>query len=175
MLEKISDEVFYLRGDMRLLKGGMVRFLQRQAESNPRQRCRICIHESPDAPIHEMFIAHGRNVFVPPHAHMSRSETFTVLSGLVTVFLLDSGGNYLDSIPMGDISTGRSLCVHIPAGQWHSQAFESDMVIFHEVTSGPFLPQDTKALWDTNDDKQKTHQKNFLNGLRHAARQRERL
>jgi cupin fold WbuC family metalloprotein len=149
MLEKISDEVYYLKGKHRVIDANLLDFLREKAERNPRRRCRICLHDAPDALIHEMFIAHGRDVFVPPHAHLNRGESFTVLSGLATLFLLDGQGRPTEQIPMGEQGSGRAVCVFVPANQWHTQVFESDMVIFHEVTSGPFEPSQNVTLWDT--------------------------
>ncbi|MBU1230490.1 MAG: WbuC family cupin fold metalloprotein [Proteobacteria bacterium] len=138
MLERINDEVYYLRGDARVLDAKALELVEAKAMSNPRLRCRICMHASPDAAIHEMFLAHGRDVYVPPHAHGDRAESFTVITGLVTVFLFDAEGRVERIVPMGPAGSGRALSVYIPAGLCHTQIFESDVVVFHEVTSGPF-------------------------------------
>lgn len=168
MLERISDEVYYLRGDIRVVDHPLFNFLETAAKENPRQRCRICLHDNPAAPIHEMIIAHRKNVFVPPHVHLDQAETFTILSGLATLHLLNESGRLLHSIPLGDIHSQRSTCINIPKGQWHTQSFESEVVIFYEVTSGPFSPKRSRNLWDVDGPEHEKHMREFLNTLAQA-------
>jgi cupin fold WbuC family metalloprotein len=161
MLERINDEVYYLRADRpeggpdgsRTLDAEALTFLVDKARANPRGRCRICTHADPAAAIHEMFIAHGREVYVPPHAHTDRAESLSIVSGLATLFLLDERGGVASAVRLGPAGSGRALTVVIPAGLTHTQVFESDMVVFHEVTSGPFNPAAaTRAAYAPADD-----------------------
>jgi len=161
MLDRLSDEVYYLRGPVRTITADLVSFLREAALASPRGRCRICLHDHPDAPVHEMFIAHTRDVLVPPHAHFDKSESFTVVSGLATVYLLDDSGKVQEKIALGAGCSDRAACVRMQAGQWHTQRFESDVAIFYEVSSGPFQPEHTRTLWDPQSPGHAEHQQRF--------------
>lgn len=150
MLKKISDEVFYLQENVRVVTEPMLEFIKQQALRNPRQRCRLCLHSTPEDALHEMIIVHTKDVFVPPHVHSAKAESFSIISGKATLYLLNSSGQPTEAIPLGEPGSGRALCAKIPAGQWHTQRFESDVAVFYEVTSGPFTPQGTATLWDAN-------------------------
>lgn len=140
----LSPEVIYLRGEPRAIACAELDALARRAAANPRRRCRICLHQDPTDRIHQMIIAHGREVYVPPHAHRCRDESFMVIAGLATVFFFSDAGDLEQVLPMGDVSSGRTISLQIPGDRWHAQVFESEMVLFHEVTAGPFDPTSSR-------------------------------
>ncbi|MCK6488381.1 MAG: WbuC family cupin fold metalloprotein [Planctomycetes bacterium] len=135
-----SPDVLYHAGGERGITADDLRLLAARARASARWRCRICLHAGPQAAIHEMFIAHMDRVHVPPHAHRVHDESFTVVEGLATVVLFDDAGGIERTVALGPPGSGRQLSLVVPHGRWHGQVFESEMVIFHEVTGGPFDP-----------------------------------
>src|SRR6266851_9556628 len=76
-----SPEVYY--SDARVVLAGQedVAFVKAAAAANPRGRARLCTHRGTDDALHEMLIVHRRDVYVRPHAHIGKNESFLALGG----------------------------------------------------------------------------------------------
>jgi len=55
---KFNDEVLYPADKPVVLDRAFVEWLKQQADLNPRRRIRLCAHQDPSEPIHEMLIVH---------------------------------------------------------------------------------------------------------------------
>jgi cupin fold WbuC family metalloprotein len=136
---EFNSEVFYTAEALALVGDTDVAALRDQAAENPRERSRLCLHENPDAPVHEMLIVHRKGVYVRPHRHSVKPESLLVLSGCVTAIFHDDEGRPARTVAMGPAGSGRAFYYRIPPGQWHSLLIDEDLV-FMEVVQGPFAP-----------------------------------
>lgn len=106
------------------------------------QRTRLCVHQNADALVHEMFIIHTQDTYVRPHRHKQKSESFQVLEGEASLVLFDDDGNVIRIMTLGDLSSGNTFYFKMPCKIWHMLVIHSKVLVFKEVTQGPFDPQD---------------------------------
>ena len=141
--KKINDEVLYTTDQRTVVDAPFVAFMKEQADQNPRQRIRLCLHADPEDLIHEMLIIHKAECYVRPHKHLTRMESFMILEGTVDVILFDEEGHVTDCVEMGTYSSGKPFLQRLSTPVYHSLIIHSDYLIFHETTSGPFDATDT--------------------------------
>jgi cupin fold WbuC family metalloprotein len=143
-----SAEVLYSLDQIVTVDAGMIDQLKRDALRNPRQRIRLCAHRGVDDPVHEMIIVHTKDAYVRPHRHTGKSESFHVIDGLVDAVFFDESGGITDVIPMGPFSSGRTFFYRIADPLYHTLLIRSDVLVFHEATTGPFRREETSfAPW----------------------------
>jgi len=143
-----NDEVFYTASDLTGIGAEDIAWLKDRARETPRRRARICAHPSADAALHEMFIVHEKDTYVPPHRHIARSESYTVIEGRMRIVLFDARGEIEDVVRMSPPGTDGYVFYRLAGPRFHSMLIDTDWVVFHEVTSGPFDPKTTEfAPW----------------------------
>lgn len=142
-LRRINEEVAYAVGDLACVARSDIDALVRDALATARHRMRVCTHRSPEDALHEMLIVHTRHTYVRPHKHRGKSESFHVIEGEMDVVLFDARGGVTDVLRLGDYRSGRTFYYRMHEPIYHTLLIRSDIVIFHEITSGPFRPEDT--------------------------------
>jgi len=154
-MKKFNDEVFYADEDVIQIGKEDIEFLKQKALSNPRKRCRLCTHKDVNDLIHEMIIVHTKDTYVRPHKHADKVEAFHIIEGSADVVVFDDKGKITRVIAMGDYSSGRKFYYRIDKAYYHTLLIKSDVIVFHEVTSGPFRKEDTLfAPWSPEDTDQ---------------------
>ena len=138
-----SAEVLYAEDPIVQVDREDIEFLVGRAAKNPRKRVRLCAHKNVDDKLHEMLIVHARDCYVRPHKHLSKSESFHIISGVVDIVLLNETGQIIEVVPMGDYGTGRKFFYRLADPYYHTLLIHSDYVVFHEITNGPFNRADT--------------------------------
>jgi cupin fold WbuC family metalloprotein len=132
------------------------KWLKDKAGQNERKRIRLCAHGSIDDAVHEMIIVHARGTYVRPHKHLGKSESFHIIEGKADVVLFDDIGNIIDVIKMGNYETGMIYFYRISNPVFHTLLIHSEVLVFHETTSGPFDRSDTVfASWSPEEGKKK--------------------
>ena len=123
-------------------------------------KSRICSHISNKDKIHEMFIFHKKGAYVRPHRHINKLESFHLISGKATIIFFDNNGKPKQVIKMGNYKSGKTFYYKIFKSFFHTVLIEKD-VLFHEVTSGPFVKNKTiYAKWspkEQNNDEVKKY------------------
>lgn len=142
-VRKESAEVLYPEEEIVFVGSTDLEELKRLALLNPRQRVRLCTHRSPDDPLHEMFIVHTRDCYVRPHKHVGKSESMTVLEGIVDVVLFSDDGSIRDVVPMGAPGSGRIFYQRLSDPVYHTLIIRSEFLVFQETTGGPFVRENT--------------------------------
>jgi len=161
-----NREVFYATEPVITAGAREIAFLKERAAGNPRLRSRLCTHPDPGASVHEMLIVHHRDVYVRPHHHVDKSESFHVIEGSALVVLFDLDGTMREVIPVGDPKTGRAFYYRMPDAIPHTFLIESEWLVFHETTGGPFEPGKTHfESWSPDDSDRKVVDA-YLNDLR---------
>ncbi len=133
-----SDEVFYTTAAVVTAGPVDLDFLKARAAANPRQRARLCAHPAPGDRQHEMLIVHHRDVYVRPHRHLNKSESLLLIEGFATALYFNDTGSVEKTLSLGAAGSGRCFYYRMPAGVFHSLVIESEWLVFHETTAGPF-------------------------------------
>ena len=108
-----------------------------------RQRARLSSHRDVSDRVHEMMIVHTRETYVRPHKHPGKSESLHVIEGVVDVVIFDESGQPSRVLAMGDLASGRPFYYRIDDPLYHTLLIRSEVLVFHETTSGPFNRAET--------------------------------
>ena len=143
-----SCEVYYARDPLSVVGSQEIGYLKQQAALNSRQRSRLCLHESPQAQLHEMIIVHHRDSYVRPHRHFGKTESLAVIEGKATLVTFTDAGDITAFVELGAAAQGSSFCYRMPEKVWHSLLVRTEWLVFSETTSGPFNRDATEfAPW----------------------------
>jgi cupin fold WbuC family metalloprotein len=142
-LRLFSEAVLFADTPLSTLNREDIEWLKARAARTARQRIRICTHLDSDQLLHEMMIVHTRDTYVRPHKHLNKSESFHVITGEAGVILFDESGAVCEAIRMGEYASGNRFYYRLSESRYHTLLIRSEVLIFHEVTTGPFQRQDT--------------------------------
>ena len=162
-LTKFNDEVYY--SDEPVVTAGpeQIDFLKSTAAANPRKRARICAHPNTGDALHEMLIVHMGGLYVRPHKHLGKSESFHMIEGRLKVFLFDDEGNHTETVALGAPGGDRQFYYRLSKPMFHSVYPETEVVVFHEVTNGPFDAADCVfATWAPAEDAPAEERRAFM-------------
>jgi len=135
-------EVFYNKEDIAQVGDDWLARLKQAAAESPLRRSRLCLHRSNDDPIQEMILALCRDVVFRPHRHLRKSESFHIIEGELYVMVFSDAGQVLRTIHMGPPGSGWTFCYRLGVSAWHAILPRTDFVVFHEITVGPFNPNE---------------------------------
>ena len=142
-----AENILVLDGTPAFVNPAAIRRLKRMADASPLKRARICLHKRADEPIHEMLIVLARGVYIRPHRHLNRTESFHLLEGRATVVFFNEKGKITQSHQLARSGKGPFL-YRIDRPVFHTQIVHSKYLVFYEVTSGPWVSDDTEyASW----------------------------
>ncbi|WP_444550576.1 WbuC family cupin fold metalloprotein [Candidatus Magnetomonas plexicatena] len=159
----VNDEVFYAPERIVSVDRADVEALKAQALKNPRRRARLCAHHSVDDTLHEMLIAHAKDIYVRPHKHINKSESFHIIEGELSVMLFNEEGGIVSVIEM---SPQNCFFYRLSESAFHTVVPTSDMVVFHETTNGPFNRSDTMFAPWSPEENDVQGQKTYMETLR---------
>jgi cupin fold WbuC family metalloprotein len=143
-----NKEVLFATDAIVQIDASDIAILKQKAKQNPRKRIRICAHKDTKDNIHEMLIVHEKSCYVRPHKHINKTETFHIIEGEADILLFDEKGHIDQTIPMGSYNSGRKFFYRLPPFRYHTLVIHSDVLVFHEITNGPFRPEETTwAPW----------------------------
>lgn len=138
----INEAVLYNEDAICTLTKGDLAELSDLGLATKEQRTRLCVHESAESLVHEMFIIHTSDTYVRPHRHRTKSESFQVLEGSASLVLFDDEGAIQRVVTLGDLASGDTFYFKMPARVWHMLVIHSKVLVFKEVTQGPFDADD---------------------------------
>ena len=138
-----NEEVLYISEGISLITQFDLQELKRLALINPRHRVRLCTHRSPDDRLHEMFIVHAKDCYVRPHKHIQKTESMSILEGEVDVILFNEDGEICQVNQLGAPETGKIFYQKLPEETFHMLIIRTELLVFHEITLGPFLKENT--------------------------------
>lgn len=139
--QSVAEGVFVALSPISTVGPAEIAFVKAQARSVVRRRARLCLHRSSYDRLHDMVIALDHETYLRPHRHDDKSETFHVIEGAASVVIFDDQGNIERVIPLGGERGQRLYRMDEP--HWHTLVVESEMLVIHEVTNGPFAPGTT--------------------------------
>ena len=151
-MRKISEEVFVAEEAIVLVNRENMEFLKTQAARSPKHRARLCAHKDGTDRLHEMLIVLTKDVYIRPHKHLNKTESFHVIEGSATIVFFDEAGSVQQVIAVGDFASGRQFYFRNDDPRYHTQIVTSDFLVFHETTNGPFNRSDTVfAPWSPDE------------------------
>ncbi len=140
--------VFYNEDDIVEVGQDWYERLKRHAFEADQKRARLCLHGSPDEPLHEMIIVFHRDTVIRPHRHRVKTESFHVIFGELDIALFDDHGRLTRVVRMGEVGTGKTHVYRLNSPVWHSVIIRSEYAAIHEVTNGPFRAEENEfAPW----------------------------
>jgi cupin fold WbuC family metalloprotein len=156
--KQINEEVLCAISDIVSINKSDIDILKAKALKNERKRIRLCAHRDVQDALHEMVIVQTKDVYIRPHKHINKSESFHIIEGELIVVMFDDVGRILEAIQMGEYLSGSVTYYRLSDDYFHAVVPISDIVVFHEITNGPFNPDNTiYASWapEENDDEAK--------------------
>ena len=152
-LKKINDEVYYSTEKIIKIDKQLIESLKEKAIKNPRKRVRLCAHRDVNDSLHEMLIVLLKDTYVRPHKHPYKIESFHIIEGSVDVAIFDGDGKILDVIRMGDYPSESFFYYRLSDSLFHVPRLNSEYVIIHEITNGPFKKEETIfSSWSPEED-----------------------
>jgi cupin fold WbuC family metalloprotein len=139
----ISQEVLVAEGPIVAIGAGDIASLKQASLSTARKRIRICTHPDTNDRLHEMLIVHAAGAYVRPHKHEGKSESMHVLEGEADVVFFDDAGALGEVIRLGPYDSPHRFYYRINTPVFHMLLIESEFLVFHEVTNGPFRREET--------------------------------
>lgn len=144
----MSIPVFYTPDDVVEVGANWYDILKANARTATKRRSRLCLHRSPDDPLHEMVIVFHRDAVIQPHRHSTKTESYHIVFGELDIVLFDETGQPTRLIRMGDFASGKSHIYRVNEPIWHSVIIRSEFAAIHEVTNGPFRVEESEfAPW----------------------------
>jgi cupin fold WbuC family metalloprotein len=164
-----SPEVYYTDAPLVIATAANIAELKKIAGGNPRLRSRLCAHPAPSANLHEMLIVHHHDVYVRPHMHIGKPESFHLLEGTVEIVIFNDDGTIRDVIDMAEYGSGKPFFYRSPERVFHTLLITSEWLVFHETTAGPFDPTKTSFPDWAPDGADAASARLYIDDLRQAA------
>lgn len=139
---RINEEVYYAPPAPCSMTMEVVEKLGVLASHNSSGKARICFHQDQNDLLHDMLIALDRSAKIKPHLHLRKLESFQVIVGAMAINLFDEQGRICKKIEL-TAESGAAFYFKLPPKIAHTVMPLTDLVIFREVTNGPFCSQDT--------------------------------
>jgi len=150
---EVNEEVFITSDSIAKVSQKDIEWLKAKALSNVRERVRLCTHQSVEDAVHEMLIVHTKGTYIRPHKHPNKSESFHIIEGALDIVVFDDTGGILEVVNMGEYSSGDQFFWRLSESHFHTVIPRTDIVVFHETTSGPFVraTSNVPAPWSPNE------------------------
>jgi cupin fold WbuC family metalloprotein len=104
------------------------------------QGIRLCLHEGPDALLHDMIVVQYAGQYFRPHKHLEKSESYHMIKGEMGVVIFDDEGKAVDACRMD--ASGTAI-YGVGTGMYHTNFPLTDVAVYHESRPGPFVPGDS--------------------------------
>lgn len=110
------------------------------SEASGNGKARLCLHPSPEETEQQMIVALSKACSDQIHFHPEKSETVIWVKGEAEHRKFDARGTLTESTLLGP--SGHRY-VHTPPRIPHHTVVKSEIVIFFEISKGPFGPNST--------------------------------
>ena len=97
---------------------------------------RISMHAGPEDDLHNMIILQRKGIYLRPHKHPLKAETYHLIEGSMNAFLFNEDG---EVVFRKHLSSEGNLLFRFSRNMFHMTVPTSDVVIFHESKVGPFI------------------------------------
>lgn len=142
-MKDIGKDVYVVEDAVPHLTQADIVDFKRPVRQTARMRRRLCTHVSIEDKLHEMFVTYVKETYVHPNKHMGKDESLHILEGRADFVFFDEEGEIIEVVPLGAYDSGVNFYCRIPAGIYHTWIINSDVIVVHETTPGPFDRTDT--------------------------------
>jgi cupin fold WbuC family metalloprotein len=142
-LARHSADVFLARGPIAPIGHEEIAFLKAAVAASPKGRVRINLHPDGDDRLHEMFIAIRPESYIRPHKHLGKSEAFHLVYGAVDVIVFEDDGEIREIVRLAAADPELPFYYRMSGPLFHTLIIRSDVLVVHEITNGPFRPEET--------------------------------
>jgi len=97
---------------------------------------RLCLHNDSGSEFHNMIIVQHKAGYFPPHRHPLKAECYHIIQGELGAVHFDDFGNI---IHICKLSASKNFIHRIQCNAYHVVFPLSDITIYHESKSGPFV------------------------------------
>jgi cupin fold WbuC family metalloprotein len=150
--DRITEEMCRAKPGVISVSRSDLEYLKSEVNKTARKRIRLCIHQSDQEEMHEMFVVYTGMTYVRANLHVGKDESLHILEGEADFVFFDNDGNILDVIELGDKRSGKNIFIRVPQGVFHTIIMRSEYLIIHEATPGPFDRKETEwAEWSPID------------------------
>jgi len=148
------SKVIFNKDDIVKIDDKKIQELKHRAIRNPSGKTRFCLHKNIQESLHEMIIVLRKGIYVRPHKHKKKSESFHIIRGSFFVIIFDKNGKEIERILLSKKQSKSNFLCRLDRNIWHMVIPISDFVVFHETTKGPFVARDDSvfASWAPKDD-----------------------
>ena len=144
--------VFHNQDDFVLFGSDWIDRLRETAKQSSLRRARLCLHRSDDDLVQEMMIALSRDCLFSPHRHPTKNESIHMIEGRVIMILFNENGGPQTSFLLAPPSQHGLVAYRLCRSEFHTILPLDEVVIYHETTSGPFVPGEAVfAEWAPSD------------------------
>ena len=151
--KEVNKGVYYATNNRVKLGRNDINIFKEKLIHNQQQKIRLCTHKDTADKIHEMFIILGKNIYIRPHKHLNKSESFHVIEGTANIIIFDEEGKIFDVIKISDYYSGNQFYYKIYEPYYHTVCVTSSFLVFQETTSGPFNKSDAiYAPWSPEEN-----------------------
>ncbi|MDD7985731.1 WbuC family cupin fold metalloprotein [Lentisphaera marina] len=123
-----------------------IEVLKEEAYKSQLKRFRYCLHQSEQDVVQEMVIAFHKSTEIPIHKHRNKSESFFIYEGIVKVNFYTEDKKVLKQITLGQNGSGYPCFYRLNSDLWHNLELVTEYAVIHEITTGPFVRNETEIL-----------------------------
>ena len=145
--ERVSEAVFRSSSQLVTVNIEQLQPIIEAAHQTPLKRARLCCHNGPQEKLQEMFIALAQGVNIDESMHLRKDESLTVINGSASYLFPNEDGSVRQIVNLRPFSEEEDLDNHFFAriNRYvpHKIFVDSDILLIHEATRGPFNKADT--------------------------------
>ncbi len=147
IFQRVSETVFRSSRQLVTVSLKQLEPIKNAAQCSALRRARLCCHGGPEEKLQEMFIALAGGVDIEESMHIRKDESLTVIQGCGRYIFPNEDGSERASHSLAgleeNIRNSEKFFVRINRFVPHKILVDSDLMLIHEATSGPFLKADT--------------------------------
>ncbi|MGZ0080398.1 WbuC family cupin fold metalloprotein [Methylomonas sp. YC3] len=136
-----SSDVLVCNDEIVSIDYSVLTLLNQMAVSSPKNRARVCAHKDNTALIQEMIIQINHGSYICPHRHDNKCESFHLIEGKADIVVFKDSGEIHKVI---QFDRDHSFYYRLDSNLFHTIVVRSEVLIFHEVTNGPFVQNATE-------------------------------
>jgi cupin fold WbuC family metalloprotein len=160
-----SADVFLAPGPISTIGDEEIVTIRNAAMASEKGRARINTHPGSEDALHEMVIAIRQDSYIRPHRHLGKSEAFHIVQGAVDIVIFEDSGELRDVVRLGAPGGNQAFYYRLSMPLFHTLLIRSDMLVVHEITNGPFVPNATLFAAFSPEESDRTLAKHFLGEL----------
>jgi cupin fold WbuC family metalloprotein len=130
--------ILHMTDEVATIDAATIRRMRDLALASPDGRARLCLHHSESDPAQEMIMALTSDNCFPVHRHRDKAESYHILEGSLGIAIFEDEGRVRSRSLLSTTIAGAGTVLRISPMLWHAVLPLSPVVIFHEVTAGPF-------------------------------------